>query len=257
VTTPPALPPPLPSRFPWLDRLSGLLAWGFAVSVVLHLAFGPLLGAYKPAAGTPEEVQKVSLSHKIKVVVPTPPPPTPTPPPLKSTPPPRSATAAPQPKALKLNVVHLKSSSNSGPSEHTYVAPKSGAENGVPAGSQAANAPAAPAAPAPAAATAAPTQTPSPKPACEAPHVDATVVKVAEAEYPETARQSGAVGSVDVEVSLTATGAVTGTSIYKSSGNAALDAAGVRAAQDSTYKPELLDCKPSPGTYLFHADFTM
>lgn len=239
----PTLPPPLASRFPWLDRLRGLLAWGFAVSVLLHVTFGPLLGAYKPAAGAPEEVQKVSLSHKIKVVVPSPPPPTPPPtsPPLKSTPPPRSATAAPLPKALKLNVVHITSSSKTGPSEQSYVAPESGSESGVPAGKGAAVPVAGPAATAAPAATP-PPPTPSPKPACENPHVDATVVKEAQAEYPETARQVGA---------------VVGTSIYKSSGNAALDEAAIAAAGESTYRPEMIDCKAAPGTYLFHADFTM
>ena len=45
-------------------------------------------------------------------------------------------------------------------------------------------------------------------------------------------------------------------SVVKSSGNAALDNAAVVAAQDSTYAPDVVDCKPVAGTYLFHADFT-
>ncbi len=250
----PALPPPLPSRFRWLDRLRGLLVWGFAVSVVLHLTFGPLLGAYTPATGEPEAVEKVSLSHRIKVVVPTPPPPTPTPPPEKQTPPPSRTTAAPQPKPLKLNVVRTTSKSADGPTEQKYVAPAAGSENGAPDSKGTSDAHAAPAATA--APATAPPPTPTPKPACADPHVEAAVVKISQPVYPEVAREAGDVGSVDVQVSLSAAGTITGTSVYKSSGNAALDMAGVHAAEESTYAPEMLDCKPVAGTYLFHANFT-
>jgi TonB family protein len=83
----------------------------------------------------------------------------------------------------------------------------------------------------------------------------ATTMRPAMPDYPSVARAAGVTGTVQVFVRLDASGNVVETGIYKSSGNATLDAAARRAAQDSSYSPEIYRCEPIPGTYLFRADF--
>jgi protein TonB len=237
------------------ERVKSFLGWAFVISIGLHLIFGPILGSYKPPRADKEETQKVSVSKKIKVVVPTPPPPTPPPPtpPPKNTPPPVKTTNPPPVQRLKLNVVHTTSKSNSSSSENQYVAPKQGSEQGAPNGN-AATGPisTAPAATAPPAATPAPTQ----KPSCANPNVPATTTRPVEPDYPEMARQQGMTGTVQVKVTLAATGSVQGAVVYKSSGSAALDNAAIAAAKQSSYAAEVDNCVPTAGTYLFRADFT-
>ena len=247
----PPAPPPAP--LPPATRVRNFLGWAFLISIGIHLVFGPFLGNYKPYTQQDKEIEKVSVTKKIKVVVPTPPPPTPPPtPPPKSTPPPKKETAPPQTKKLKLNVVHTHSKS-SGPAETTYVAPPVGDENGNPNG----NSNKGPAAPAAAGTPAAPaTPAATPKPACANPHVDATVTRAVEPEFPELARQQGAVGVTQVQVTLTETGAVSDAKVYKSSGNASLDKSAITAAKQSTYSPEIDNCEKEAGTYLFRAEFT-
>lgn len=58
-------------------------------------------------------------------------------------------------------------------------------------------------------------------------------------------------GQAIVNVSVSASGTVTGAKIAKSSGNAAFDAAAVRVAKQSTYAPAIRNCKPVAGTYRF------
>jgi len=121
----------------------------------------------------------------------------------------------------------------------------------------------------PAPATSNPTPTPSnpasaasnPNPAsptpppCTTPHMDAMLTRTVQPKYPESAREQGATGTVQVKVSLNPSGGVISTSIYKSSGNAELDQAALVAARESTYSPEIEDCQPVGGTYLFRANF--
>jgi TonB family protein len=61
--------------------------------------------------------------------------------------------------------------------------------------------------------------------------------------------------SVFVEVTIDAQGRLVDTKIYRSSGNAAIDQAALRAARQSSYAPKIVDCVPVEGTYIFHADF--
>jgi TonB family protein len=58
-----------------------------------------------------------------------------------------------------------------------------------------------------------------------------------------------------VRVDLTQTGAVRAVSIARSTGDPALDAAALEAARRSTYAPEVTDCAPQPGSYLFRVEF--
>jgi protein TonB len=232
------------------ERVRSFLGWAFVISIAIHLALAPLL-QYKPPQGEKEEVEKVSVSKRIVVATPKPtPPPTPTPPPVKATPPPVKATNPPPVPKLKLNVPKTTAKSNESSAENKYVAPAVGNENGVPQGNAATGAPgpvATPGSPA--------TPSPTPKPACAQPHVDAIVTRAADPEYPELARQQGVTGVTQVRVTLTETGGVSDAEVYKSSGNPLLDRAAVTAAKESSYSPEIDNCVKVSGSYLFRAEF--
>lgn len=51
-------------------------------------------------------------------------------------------------------------------------------------------------------------------------------------------------------------GHVKAASVYKSSGYLPFDAASVRAAKASKYRPQLVDCKPVEATYYFKTSLT-
>jgi protein TonB len=236
------------------ERVRSFLGWAFIISIAAHFVLGGLM-PYKAASTGEKEVEKVSVTKKIKVVVPTPPP-TPTPPPPTppphNTPPPVESTQPPVQPKLKLNVPKTSDKGNSTSAENQYVAPVRGSENGVPNGTVASAAPA----PTQGVATAAPPPpTPTPR-SCAQPHQDATTVSKAEADYPEMARQQGAVGTVTVKVQLTASGQVAGLGIYKGSGFSALDQEALKAARNSRYSAEVEDCQKVAGQYLFVVDFT-
>ena len=255
--------PQQPGRQPSTGaRIRNFIGWAFVISLALHaiaLPFLHLRGANRDKA----EVEKVSVTKKIKVVVPTPPPPTPTPPPPtpppKSTPPPVKQTNPPPVKKLVVTPPKTTSVSKTGPSEHRYVKPPAGDENGVPQGNAATGAPApvatgVPKAPAP---TPVPTPTPTPKPQCAVPNAQAAIRGTAvEPDYPDIARQQGAVGTTSVKVTLDPTGSVTDVSVYKSAGNAALDQAALKAARATAYTPDIVGCVKTAGSYIFEADFT-
>jgi TonB family protein len=229
--------PPAKEQTPGAKTRSFLL-WAFLISIGLHFVILPFFGL-KHQENEKETTEKVSVSKKIRVVVPTPPPP------VKQTNPP------PQPK-LKLNV---PKSTSKGPSTETkYVPPPVGSENAVPNGTTATGKPTeATAAPA---ATPAPTPTPAPKPQCAVPNAEANIKgEAADLEYPDIAREQGAVGTTLVKVTLDANGNVTDTSVYKSAGNAALDQSAIKAAKATSYTPDIVDCVKTPGSYLFKANF--
>jgi protein TonB len=237
------------------ERVTNFLGWAFAISIAIHLILGPIVGRYNPSHAENKEVEKVSLSKKVKVVVPTPPPPTPTPPPPtpppKSTPPPVKQTNPPPVQRLKVNVVHTTSKSNNGPSESQYNV-KQGSQSGIPQG----NAPSGPPAPVTNTAPPAPAApTPTPKPACAQPHVDATTTNPVTPDTPEMAKQQGATGTVQVKVSLSPTGSIVSATVYKSSGFPSLDQAALQAAKQSAYAPEIDNCMKVAGDYIFRADF--
>ena len=222
------------------------LLYGFAISIVLHLVLGPFVNWKRPNEGEQEKVEKVSVTKVVTpkpTTTPTPPPtPTPTPPPkVVSTPPPHKV------ERLKINVVKTTSKS-SGPSENAYVSPKSGSENGVPQG----NSNTGPPATVPGTATPAPTPT---KAACAVPNAPAQATQKVTPDMPEIARQMGASGTAQIKVSLDANGAVTGTTVYTSTHNSALDKAALQAAQQSRYSPEIDNCVKTAGSYLYVVTF--
>jgi TonB family protein len=61
--------------------------------------------------------------------------------------------------------------------------------------------------------------------------------------------------SAEVAVTIAPNGKVTGAKIYKSSGDAAVDAAALTAAEKSKYTPKMVNCVAVQGSYLFKADF--
>jgi TonB family protein len=67
----------------------------------------------------------------------------------------------------------------------------------------------------------------------------ATMLTAVSPDYPDSARETNAVGdiTVQVQVDVAADGRLAGAIIYKSSGNSAMDAAAIRAATLSTYSP--------------------
>lgn len=58
-----------------------------------------------------------------------------------------------------------------------------------------------------------------------------------------------------VQVSLDATGALSDASVVSSSGYDLFDGAALTAAQDSTYSPQVVNCKPTAGKYAFRVEF--
>ncbi|GAC1420297.1 MAG: hypothetical protein NVSMB5_12670 [Candidatus Velthaea sp.] len=90
---------------------------------------------------------------------------------------------------------------------------------------------------------------------CAIDHVGAGVIDAQQADFPEIARNMGATGTTYVKVDLAANGGVVNTSIFQTSGNAFLDRAALVAARRSSFRPEIRDCSPVDGTYLFAADF--
>jgi TonB family protein len=148
----------------------------------------------------------------------------------------------PQPK-LKVNLVKTTSNAAGASTENTVSQPKTGSEEGNPQGQGTAS-------PAPAVSVG------TPKPACANPNVEATVTNPVQPDYPESARDLGlGAVSVEVEVTVSASGNLSGATVYKSSNNMSIDQAALRAARQSTYSPKLVDCQPTNGSYIFKADF--
>jgi TonB family protein len=249
---------PAPVNVP-AGKARSFILWAFLISILLHFIVLPFFGL-KAQENQKEQTEKVSLSKKIKVVVPTPPPPTPTPPPPtpppKSTPPPVKQTNPPPVQRLKLNVP--KTTSKGPGTENKYVAPDKGSEDAVPNGNADVGKPgpvtsAPPATPAP---TPEP-PTPTPKPECANPNADAAIKgSPVEPDYPDIAREQGATGVTQVKVTLDASGNVTDASVYKSAGNPALDQSAIKAAKATAYIPETVNCVKTAGSYIFRAEFT-
>jgi protein TonB len=252
VATDPQRPSPTP-----LERARKFIYWAFALSILIHLIFGGLFSNYKAPVYEKQEVTKVSMTKRIRVATPPPTPrptptpkptPPPTPPPPRITPPPKRQK--PPPPLPKLKVEIPKTTSKSVPrvkSVEPQYNVKAGSQQGVPQGNVAS------AKPAPVT-TPGPTEAP-PRPACAVPNADARTINAATVETPEIAKEQGATGIAEIRVDLSATGKVLGVSVYKSTGNAALDQAALEAARSSTFSPDVVNCVPVAGFYRFHVDF--
>src|ERR1700688_148613 len=96
---------------------------------------------------------------------------------------------------------------------------------------------------------------PNPFP-CAAPFADIVTTRPVEPDYPPIAIRERATGTVQVKVTVDATGLVLAATIYKSSGNADLDRSALAAARASVYLPARVRCEPAGGSSLFRADFS-
>ncbi len=86
------------------------------------------------------------------------------------------------------------------------------------------------------------------------PTVGVSLTHAVQPEYPASARNFGA-ASVEVEVTVGEAGNLLETRVVKSSGNALIDDAALRAARESSYSPKFVHCQPTQGSYLFRAIF--
>lgn len=84
----------------------------------------------------------------------------------------------------------------------------------------------------------------------------AGIVKPVPPAFPKAAKPLTQPVNVLVTVHVSSSGSVASTKILKSSGRTEFDHAVLAAAAASKYKPAMQNCKPSAGTYIFHADFT-
>lgn len=229
------------------ERVRSFIGWAFVISIVVHFLFAPFLKNLTQHSDE-QTVEKVSVTKRIIVKPPTPPPPTPTPPPPKTTPPPKHQVTQPQPKLVVHPPKTHSNSASTTTTENKYVAPPRGSENGNPNGTQASGPPGPVSTPGPPAST--------PKPACKTPYQDATAVQAVTPDYPEQAREQG-LGEVQVTVIVTIspTGGLVNATIGQGSGNMSIDQAALSAARQSTYAPKIVDCQPVEGTYNFKVTF--
>jgi TonB family protein len=240
-----------------MKRTRNYLAYGFALSVAVHLIVLPFV---HPQATIAEEehVDTFHVDHHL----PTPPPtprPTPTPKPTQRPTPPPRATAPPQPvqpRPIAIHVQRQDAHPHGGPAEQPNAHP-TGDPTGVP-GATGTAAPAVTAAPAAAPPTPLPTATPRPTPtplSCARPNVAATTLRPAPPDTPVIAQQQGITGTVQVVVSLDAQSRVVGTRV-QTSPSAVLNQAALAAARESQFRTEIRNCEPVAADYIFSVDFT-
>ena len=98
--------------------------------------------------------------------------------------------------------------------------------------------------------------TPASPTICEARSAPASATYTAAAELPPMAKTLSLSGQTLVQVNLDPNGAIIDTLVAKTSGVPLLDRAALAAAQASSFQPEIRDCSPVAGSYLFVVDFS-
>ncbi len=76
-----------------------------------------------------------------------------------------------------------------------------------------------------------------------------------EPDYPYSARRDGVQGSVDLEVTVSAKGVVTGVSVVRSEPSKVFDNAALTAVRKWKYDPEYVDGLPSEAHLKVHLEF--
>lgn len=89
-------------------------------------------------------------------------------------------------------------------------------------------------------------------PACNR---DAAVNGTAYWEKPQIADQQGVAGTARIEIRLDRDGKLARESVASSSGNRWLDEAALMSARMTRFSPELVDCKPVAGAYMYDVEF--
>jgi TonB family protein len=69
--------------------------------------------------------------------------------------------------------------------------------------------------------------------------------------YSPTVKSGAGSGTVMIKMDISADGKVTGHEFMEHSGTQALDIAALRTANQVQYTPEMMNCKPVAGSYLF------
>ena len=87
---------------------------------------------------------------------------------------------------------------------------------------------------------------------CSTPYQDATVVRPAVPIYPNDAHERR-VAMVYLVVVISPDAKIESVRIAQSSGDAALDAAAMRAARESVFTPKIANCRPIESQYVFRA----
>lgn len=248
-------------------QVRSFLLYAFGISIALHVLLGPLLVRWREPETQHETVTKVSVTKRIAVVVPTPPPPpTPTPPPRptptpppKQTPKPKAKTQPPKAAHLLVHTPHTHARTVTGPTEPTLPV-QPGTENGNPLGKGttggnqgAATGPSGPPAP-PAPPPPPPTPSPTPRLACANPNVPPKTLNAVAPDTPEIAREQGIVGTVEVRVDLNEKSQIVGISIFRSP-NPLLNKAAMDAAKASTFQTEIQNCQPIASSYRYVVEF--
>ena len=90
---------------------------------------------------------------------------------------------------------------------------------------------------------------------CEIPNASAGTIYAAPTEPSSLANVMQISGTTYVNVSIDPTGAIDDARIAKSSGTPLLDDAAIIAARSSQFRPEIRDCTPVGGSYLFIVDY--
>jgi protein TonB len=87
------------------------------------------------------------------------------------------------------------------------------------------------------------------------PPTPVAIVNRAEADYPDFARNNHIEGTAIAKIDIDASGKIVKTAIQKSSGNAALDQAALKASRESSFKAATEECKPVASVYVMVVDF--
>ncbi len=216
---------------------SRVLQIAIAVSIALHLLILPFVPVKEAKAAPEQPPATLRIVHIAVVPKPTP----------RPTPPPKLAKAhRPSPHAVAIHAVrlasHLGRPAARGPQRPPIGPVTTGFPSAPPDGIVVGT-------------TAPAVATPTPKPACTAPDVPAKTIAPVAPEIPQLASEEGLTGTTEVEVHLSASGAVLDASVYRSSGSMLLDRAAIGAARASSYSPEQRACRNIPGSYLFSAQF--
>ena len=101
---------------------------------------------------------------------------------------------------------------------------------------------------------------PAPSGSCAVPNADARVVHAVQPAYPPLAIAMRKTGTVELKVSLDDEGSVSSVTVYKrlpddDGGSRALVESAIVAAATTTYAPEIVNCVPKAGAYLFRSVF--
>lgn len=238
------------------ERARNFLAYGFAISIVVHLTVLPFVHAEKALALHEEQPHDLIIDH-IATPPPTPPPmPTPRPT-IPPTLPPHVATQPPAPHSAhppRIRAPHADAHAG-GPSEPANTHAVGDVRDGMPTAQTPLPGPGVGIEPS--AAPVAPTPTPRPTPtplSCARPNVPATTLRAAVPETPAIAQVQNISGTVGVVVSLDAQSRVVATRV-QSSPSALLNAAALAAARGSVFRTEVRNCEPVAADYLFSVEF--